>query len=308
MNMYRNTWPLLLAALLSACGGGSSSDGNSSTPPPSGNGNGGTSGGSYSDAETLSAFQRLNLARSQAGLAPLAQNGKLDQAAAAHTSYQVTNNVEGHYETAGQPGFTGQSPGDRVTAAGYTYSFVGEVISAGTPSLSASSLVDGLLAAPYHRVLMLMFKPSQVGVSAKSGQLKYLTIDMAYGPNDGPAAPGLTAVLWPAPSATGVLRSGCCESPAPPVGVQTWGYPVSVQVMEGRTLATTSFTLVDAQGQSVSTKLLTSANDPNLQGERNVAVLMPLAPLAANATYTASFAGTIDGAPYVQTWSFTTGG
>jgi uncharacterized protein YkwD len=73
-----------------------------------------------------------------------------------HAAYLADNSVLSHNETAGQPGFTGATPGVRITAQG-SYAAWGEVTSAGDVRAFTDSLVAVrlLFDAPYHRVIML---------------------------------------------------------------------------------------------------------------------------------------------------------
>jgi Cysteine-rich secretory protein family len=70
--------------------------------------------GAYSDVWRLSAFNRLNEVRAQAGIGLLRQNVSVDQAAQNHSSYQVNHGKLEHTESAGGADFTGDRTDSRI--------------------------------------------------------------------------------------------------------------------------------------------------------------------------------------------------
>lgn len=107
-------------------------------------------------------------------------------------------------------------------------------------------------------------------------------------------------------------------NPAPDVAAP--GRPIMVRVNAanaGDVLTVSTFTLTAANGSVVAARIIvpsaaltgSSAGvtaDVNNAFFPGVAFLLPLAPLAANTTYTASFSGARDGTPISVTWNFTT--
>ena len=85
----------------------------------------------------------------------------------------------------------------------------------------------------------------------------------------------------------------------------------------GDVLTVSSFTLTAANGTVVLARVIVpsaamtgstgATADVNNALFPGVAFLLPLAPLAANTTYTASFNGARDGSPVSTAWTFTTG-
>src|SRR6267143_2289929 len=71
---------------------------------------------------------------------------RLTQAAINHANYSSANGQGGHFETAGLPYYTGYSARDRVTAMGWSTSFVSEVATGGSDPLAG---VRQLWDAPY---------------------------------------------------------------------------------------------------------------------------------------------------------------
>ena len=83
---------------------------------------------------------------------------------------------------------------------------------------------------------------------------------------------------------------------------QNYGYPASVTVDSHLTLTVTSFTITSADGTVVPTTLNLDAGT----AAADWAFATPTVALAANTTYTVSFAGSAGGSTIVKTWSFTT--
>jgi uncharacterized protein YkwD len=98
----------------------------------------------------------INNARSAQGLAPLSANGQLDNAALQHTIDMVMNNFLSH------TGSDGSQPWDRVSAQGYSWSYIAENIAAG------SSEVDGAFNQWWnssdHRANMLNPEATEMGL------------------------------------------------------------------------------------------------------------------------------------------------
>lgn len=270
----------------------------------------------YADPERADAFNAFNEIRAAAGLGLLRQNAQLDVAAQGHSSYLDLNIQAGHFQDPSKPGFTGTDWNARTLAAGYAQGgYIAEVVSTGGADgqgkpISARGHVDELMGTPYHRRAMLQREPSDIGIGRTLQRQGNVVVNFANTATNRQGAPGQLVTVWPADSAVGVLRSGCCESPdpMPELRGQPWGYPVSIQASERCRLSVTSFQLRDASGADVPLKLLSYATDPNrvYLGEF-FAALMPLSPLKASTRYTASFSGQACDLPVVKTWSFTTG-
>src|SRR5579862_9093000 len=84
--------------------------------------------------EQREAIRAINYYRAMAGLQKAELNADLCAAAQNHADYRLTNsNVResAHSESPGLYGFTGKSPYDRMTAAGYRGNSFAECISSG---------------------------------------------------------------------------------------------------------------------------------------------------------------------------------
>ncbi len=310
---------LVSAALLAGCGGGG---GTTATSAGTGSSGSGSSGGGTSTIVTSvpaatytagsqekAAYDYLNAERAKCGFGLLAQNAKLDVAAAAHANYIVTNNTYGHSETAGTPGFTGTTPAARATAAGYAGWYVGEVAGAGNVGDGLTAM-KSIFAAPYH-LNALIQGVWDVGVSYKgTGTAGALVLDLGV-----PSSISKAQV----PVAGTVLTYPCAGSAVADkyfVEYENWtggtagagfgGAPVIIKAPRGEVLAISSASYT-AGGVSVPIRVLTSANDPNRLLQAHSVALIPPAALAANTTYRVLIAGTAAGVGFTKDFTFTTG-
>lgn len=274
-----------------------------------------------------SAYNYLNQQRISCGFGGLDQNTKLDQAAQAHSDYQVLNNGGiTHFETQGNAGFTGTSPGTRVLAAGYSatdLTTVDEVISQTTSNLRGATndgqaAVMSLFTAPYHGYGMLTsLRDVGVGYNNQSQTSGNVTIDMVSTLSKPKQLPAANQVLtYPCSGMKGVLsQSYLGEIPTPipnrNIGwsVQPIGTPIYVKVRDGQTLVVTNADLRVVGSNTPETLLpLNKTNDVNSEFQDNsVTVYMPNAPLAKNTTYQFTATGTNNGQPFNINFTFTTG-
>jgi hypothetical protein len=338
--MNRNLLSILavsLAVLLAACGGGGGSGtGSTTTPTPSdpfipSTITVATTIPNYT-GEELAAYNTLNNARTTCGFGGLNQNTLLDTAAQNHNFYMATNNVFGHGESAGLPGFTGANSFNRAIAAGYPAVTLSENIAAKfgvavTKTGYGAIGMKGLLAAPYH-LNGLMDVDREVGISVRSSG--------PLGSGADYIVSGFTPAVWlsisagstltlPAQkqSSTKVLTYPCngitgtayqldAETPNPVpsrnLAVEPIGQPIFVQVREGRTLVVTSVSVTGPTGPAVELlPTMTNLTDPNLRLTPNEAIIMPSRPLAPNTSYFVVINGTNNGLPFTESFSFSTG-
>lgn len=263
---------------------------------------------SATDQETA-AMRQVNLRRGQIGLAAVAANAAIATAARGHSAYLATNNLTGHYQSQTQApsGFTGVSPGDRMTASGYAWRTSGEVIGFG-PATGLLA-VESLIQAIYHR--FNIFSPSfnEAGAGYASGHPSYgsvVTVD--FGNRQSPVAgdPAGWVGVYPYSGQTGVVVDFYSdeESPDPVAGANRVGYPVSIHVGNNLALTVGSFGLSDDTGASVAVQQLSADRDAHAPS--NAAAIVPTQVLGAGRTYTARFSGSAGGQSVQQTWSFTT--
>jgi uncharacterized protein YkwD len=315
----------LAAALLAACGGGGEG-GTSSLPEVAPQPvNPAVPAAGYADAGRLTLYQQLNTARLGAGAGVVRQNALLDRAASSHLEYLRLNGVEaGHTEEAGLPGFTGSTPGARVTAAGYTWGFTSEDLAWGT-AFTPMQCLDLLLSSVYH-LASLMAEQVDMGVAyGTAGGSGFNGCVFNFGVPLGGAsqlpAPGVVkAYPYPGQKAVATTFTPATETPnpMPDVGSRGVGQPVFVSMRaqgadDGQGYTVSSFTLRDAAGTAVAARLIANRTtgtgvtiDPVRLLRPGEVFLVPLSPLAAGSTYTASIAGRNGSVPYAATWQFTT--
>ena len=126
-------------------------------------------------------LDRVNAIRAQHGLRRLAAQEGLIAAAAGHSedlSVQSSDAI-------GHIGSDGSAPGDRVSAAGYEWRFVGENVAAGIPSPDA--VVAGWMNSPPHRATILSPDPEHAGIGyvhTYSGRLNHFWTLVVAAPRD----------------------------------------------------------------------------------------------------------------------------
>jgi uncharacterized protein YkwD len=172
--------------LLAACGGGGS---DAPAAPPAGNVAPPPSGAlatcGLADFRNA-AMARINQWRASgadcgsqgrfAATTALAWSDALAQAAAGHSQDMATHNFFSHSS------FDGRTLSQRIDAAGYDWSSIGENIAAGQASVA--SVVDGWVASPGHCANLMNPGFTQVGLacvrgSASNTYATYWTMDLA---------------------------------------------------------------------------------------------------------------------------------
>ena len=295
---------------------------------------------SYTQTEQLAIYNQLSTLRANSGAGLLVQNAALDQAAASHAAYLVSNNLAdngtylhtaqtggvlgGHYESVANTGFTGAGPQDRATAAGYTGS-VNEIESFG--AASGQACFASLENSVYH--LINLISPSvDLGLTFNAGTsgagLCTLVLGLPTG-NTGQYAPAGSYAVYPYDGQTGVAPKfyNQAEFPTPAADLSTAGHPIIISLYNqtNKTLSANqvvvhSFTLTKSGGISTQVRVLAgtgvTSDGPTLTVDTNVSapgflVAVPLTPLAANTSYTVSFAASVNQTAVVKSWTFTTG-
>ena len=294
--------------LLASCGGGSSS-----SPAPSASSSTGTSAptsapSSSAGSPQASAFAQINAARTACGFNALAQAAELDRSASAHAAYMAQNNSYGHDEVQGKPGFTGVQFSDRETAAGYRWSYAGEVLAQVEASATGADAIRELLAAPYHAALLLdAFRDIGFGWSMVSG---FPTLTGDLGTRMGVALPQVQGVVtYPCDGIADAVAVSGAESPSPfPSNPSArWGQPVSVRGPSDMTLDSVSITGPAGSVQVQAIYGDGQAPDPNATGDftRGTFSIIPAA-LSPATTYSVSIGYTTGGVAGSTRFSFTT--
>ena len=259
-------------------------------------------------------LDRVNYYRTMAGVAPVRADVKLLDAAQSHANYLGATGTTGHYETnKSNPYYTGYSPFDRIKAQRYSYVAAGEVV-ASEPSSHPARAVDALMAAIYHRFIILSgeFTQAGPGVTVDTSQgAEELDVTIDFGAdNFAQLINSTNLTLYPFDGQRHVPTDfdPAQESPDPMPGHTLVGYPLSVQAGARSTLDIERFELQDISSSDhprrVDAKLLTHSADA--ETPVNAAALIPIEPLAPGTAYQANFAGSVNGRPVNKVWRFNT--
>jgi hypothetical protein len=224
-------------------------------------------------------------------------------AAQNHCNYYTTNQgsstceaSSAHSEISGCPEFTGESPGTRIKAAGYTGSGWSECMAfMGDPARAVKMFVDSV----YHRVPVLSPWYTDMGYGGGTG---CDTMDFGAGPNP---APNTATAFYPYDGQTGVPVSfnGAQEGPTPPAPSTGWpsGYPV---ILYGKSITVSAHQIV-VDGTTTPLAHIWLDGDSTLGSSAKV--LYTEAPLTANTTYRVTIDGTNSSGSLHFEWTFTTG-
>jgi|GEM_PF-721439 len=263
--------------------------------------------GALAADEKAAALTEVNRTRQLVGLPTVVINAQLNQAAQAHADYLQANvNGISHDETPGLPGFTGATPSARLSAAGYAYSAMNEVISGG--DTSGQKAVQGLVQAIYHRFGILAPAVAEVGIGQGAALGKFPNVVIEFGATFANAVtmPQGWLGTYPVDGQTGVVRDflSDTESPDPVASQNRVGYPVSIHAAANDTLLVTSFTLKPVGGAPVQVQLLNYPADAHVPA--SAAAIVPLSVLDYGTAYQADFSGTRNGQSVNLSWTFTT--
>ncbi len=245
---------------------------------------------------------RLNYYRQGAGVPPVVEDSCLSYAGQRHLEYLDTN--------AGDPSTIGLAAhGERADKPGFSWWGWSGQGNLGTSS-NAANAIDLFAATFYHRVSMLHAGTKRVGIGFRVPSNPTFNSTLVTA-NYTPSEPSLT--IFPFPGQRNVPLAMALEIPDPLQGIGHYpaGYPVTIQdnVSDpskywGK-LTVTNGRLVDQQGSAVPTYLI--AGYPQAFNGEGWAALIAKDPLQPETQYSASIAGTADGADYRKDWSFTTG-
>lgn len=257
-------------------------------------------------APSQRALARVNLYRTQAGLAPLAPEAALQRAAEAHAYYYLFNLTSSelrglgiHAESEAAPGFTGDSAIARDRHFGYTGSRSGEVID---HSYGPEGSVERWMGAVSHRFLVLSPQARVAGYGqARVGLVTISVMDIGLGPpSSSPPS------VYPSPGQRDVPSAfNGDEIPDPlPSGTRyPVGFPITLQVGDAQRLSVSSARLLDPDGREVPSYTLAPASNASVQA--NQWALLARSPLRPGGRYTVEVVGQVDGQPLSTNWSFT---
>ena len=243
--------------------------------------------------EMLRVHNELRLA---VGAPVVRGDDRVTAAAQRHAEYLARNNVLGHEESQGDPGFTGISVRDRLVAQGYPDTNASEV------ATSFGNGVDGvrsLWVLPYHRLGLMHPHAIVAGwghaeVGGRSTTVGVILYDFGSAAPDlirSPAAGQQVAGSWEGEEFPDVLPAGAAR----PVG-----YPVMVVFSKAQATELRSARLTDASGREVS-----SYTVPQIY-ERDYAAIVPATPLAAGTRYHVRLELHVADRDVIEEWDFET--
>lgn len=248
--------------------------------------------------DQLRTVEAVNEIRSRIGLQPFQPDARLCAAAIAHTNYLKLNGLTGHYQHAGDPGFVGQTPAERLDAFGYSDSSW-EGVDFGSQSVHDS--LRRLYDAPYHRLPFLQPGSTFVGAGFVSS---HMTLEFGMSNQTG-------TVVSPAPQEQGVPLSWSGQERPDPLAIHhlsgVVGYPIVFAhfTPSGERVYVRHARLSTGDGEAVDFALNTPDNDEHLDF---AAILIPVRPLRPNTVYEVSVdARTQSGKDVSTTWRFMTG-
>jgi len=249
------------------------------------------------DASAVDMLALTNQFRSAIGSPTVPSDPRLVQAAQNHANYNSANGVLGHFETAGQPYYTGYSARDRLIAQGWTTSFVSEVATGGSELGGVSQLWD----APYHRLGLMHPNATTIGwghseLNGRQNNVGDIVYDFGIRP--------VEFVRSPANMQTNIPTSWSGhESPSPvPSGTSgPYGYPIMVVYSAGQNVQFRAAELYGPNGTRLPFYVAPQ------QFEYDYQVIIPQRPLATNTTYHVRFDITVAGTWLTNEWNFSTG-
>lgn len=264
------------------------------------------------------ALNRLNYYRQQVGAPLLEQNPSLVISAQSHANYLVLNGEGGnpHIQAAGRPGYTGVEIVGRVQAAGYGYASGYRVSNVLVPIEDPAVSIDALVDMPLHRVIIMNVDYREAGygraaldaspANGRKSRVAYSVLDLGTGPLDTMPKRAPYLLAYPIDKQTGVPTGwNYIEFPNPlPAGATLpSGYPFTLQGAHG-TLRVDQAVMRDSTGQVVAVH----PSSPQCQAPTyNCFIMIPVAPLKANTSYSVQARGAVGNVPFDRTWQFTTG-
>lgn len=133
------------------------------------------------DMALAQAYSHINRVRVAAGMPEFGHNDELSVAAAGHANFLELNNITGHFQQDGLPGFTGVQVSDRVVAAGHNTRAVGEGIAYVQQKPGSVESIEALMTAIYHRFSILDLSKDLIGMGYAVDEIDSETWVYNYG-------------------------------------------------------------------------------------------------------------------------------
>lgn len=248
------------------------------------------------EADTLAL---INYYRGISGLLPVKVNSDYSEGCRLHNNYMILNQTITHFEDSSKPGYTEQGAATGPSAN----------VGGGTASLYDNT--ERWIASVYHRYPILEPYVKEIGFNYTSPvACLYMKTDsdlffVDYEP-----------IPFPAPDQTDAFTEFIgYENPDPldghvsnPDSEYPVGTVVSLQFHSSQDIESMHAEVKDSNGNALYgwKRLPNDSSDPNRSYQRNAVTYILRDQLASGHTYTARFAGVVDGEAYEKEWQFTT--
>src|SRR5438552_8004929 len=215
-------------------------------------------------------------------------------AAQRHAEYLARNQVGGHEETPGQPGFTGTSVHDRLAAQGYPDAIASEVA---TSFSSGTDGVRSLWVLPYHRLGLMHPHAIVAGWGHAEISGRKITVGVIVYDFTAPA-PDRVRAPAPAQRVAGTYSGEEIPDVLPAGAARPVGYPIMIVFSSAREVDLRSARLTQVGGPDYAYHVV-----PQLY-ERDYVAVVPASPLVPGARYHIRLDLTVAGADLVEEWEF----
>lgn len=253
------------------------------------------------DAQAIEALNYVNTLRLASGTGCVSMVAEINTAAQNHCDYYAANTgactANAHAEVMSCVGFTGESPGDRLDAAGYDTRGWGEVMAFLD---DAPGAIDTWVNSVWHRLPILDPWTGELGYGHAAS---CDTIDFGNGAS---GVPDDSVLVYPYPQQTGVPTGfdGSREGPMPPAPSTGWpsSSPITVYA---RDMVIMEHTLLRDGDSTPLPHVWLDESDSSSLG--HAVFMYGNAPFDAQTTYRVRVIGTYVGGPLELEWTFTTG-
>src|SRR5438309_4859924 len=232
--------------------------------------------------------------RGAVGAPALRTDERVIAAAQRHAEYLARNQVGGHEETQGQPGFTGTSVHDRLAAQGYPDTTASEVA---TSFSSGTDGVRSLWVLPYHRLGLMHPHAIVAGWGHAEISGRKITVGVIVYDFTAPA-PDRVRAPAPAQRVAGTYSGEEIPDVLPSGAARPVGYPIMIVFSSAREVDLRSARLTQVGGPDFAYHVV-----PQLY-ERDYVAIVPASPLVPGARYHVRLDLTVAGADMVEEWEF----